>query len=575
MKPQTLLISIVCSAIAAGTHLTAAEANGGETIEPSATADSTQETPAQRDARMKWWREAKFGMFIHWGVYAVPARNGEWVMHKEKIPVATYREFAKEFNPIRYDPAAWARLAKDAGMRYMVITSKHHDGFALFPSAATDWDIADATPYGKDLLGPLVTAAHGEGLKIGFYYSQAQDWTHPGGAKSRYKEGDGWDPAQKGDFDTYLKTIAIPQTRELITRYKPDTFWWDTPTWMNRDRAKPLHGIVAKVPGIITNNRLGGGYSGDTKTPEQFVPITGYKGDWETCMTIGGNWGYVTEDMKRLKPSSDLIRKLADICSKGGNFLLNVGPCKDGTIDEGMAGRLREMGTWVSANGESIYGTTAGPFRRLSWGCATRKGDRLYLHVFNWPTDGKLRVPLNNRAISAHLLTSPAAPLRTASDPNRITIDVPPSASHPADTVVVLKIEGEPVVPPLPTTGASATATATDGRNAAANVLDGTGEKRWLAPKSEKSATLEITLKEATTIAAFGFDEPDVWPRRNQKFTLSAMSDGQWSELAKGTTNGHGKAENIKPVSTSKVRLTLECSDGGPGVAEFELYRPE
>lgn len=575
MKNPSLLISLICPVVMVGGTLAAAEANGGETIDPSIKAVSAAETPSQRDARMKWWRDAKFGMFIHWGVYAVPARNGEWVMHKEKIPVATYRQFAKEFNPVRYDPIAWARLAKDAGMRYMVITSKHHDGFALFPSDATDWDIADATPYGKDLLGPLVKAAHGEGLKIGFYYSQAQDWTHPGGAKSRYNEGEGWDPAQQGSFDTYLKSIAIPQTRELITRYKPDIFWWDTPTWMNAARAKPLHDIVATVPGIITNNRLGGGYGGDTKTPEQFVPITGYKGDWETCMTIGNNWGYVTEDMKRLKPSADLIRKLADICSKGGNFLLNVGPRKDGTIDEGMAGRLLEMGKWVSANGESIYGTTAGPFRRLSWGCATRKGNTLYLHVFDWPKDGKLHVPLKNRVVSAHLLTSPASKLKAASEPGRITIDVPATPVDPVDTVVVLTIDGNPDVPGLPTLGATATASATDGKNIASNVFDGTGEKRWLAPKKEKSATLEITLKDAATISAFGFDEPDVWPRRNQKFTLSAMMDGQWRELAKGSTNGHGKAENIKAVTASKFRLDLECAAGAPGVAELELYRPE
>ncbi|MBN8459365.1 MAG: alpha-L-fucosidase [Verrucomicrobia bacterium] len=575
MKNPSLLVSLICPVVMFGGPLAAAESNGGETIDPSIKAVSGAETLAQRDARMKWWRDAKFGMFIHWGVYAVPARNGEWVMHKEKIPVATYRRFAQEFNPVRYDPVAWARLAKDAGMRYMVITSKHHEGFALFPSDATDWDIADATPYGMDLLGPLVKAAHGEGLKIGFYYSQAQDWTHPGGAKSRYNEGEGWDPAQQGSFDTYLKSIAIPQTRELITRYNPDIFWWDTPTWMNVARAKPLHDIVATVPGIITNNRLGGGYGGDTKTPEQFVPITGYKGDWETCMTIGNNWGYVTEDMKRLKPSADLIRKLADICSKGGNFLLNVGPRKDGTIDEGMAGRLLEMGKWVSANGESIYGTTAGPFRRLSWGCATRKGNTLYLHVFDWPKDGKLRVPLENRAVSAHLLTSPASRLKTASEPGRITIDVPATPADPADTVVVLTIEGSPDVPGLPTLGATATASAADGKNIASNVFDGTGEKRWLAPKTEKSATLEIILKQAATISAFGFDEPDVWPRRNQKFTLSASIDGQWREIAKGSTNGHGKAANITPVTASKFRLDLECDAGAPGVAELELYRPE
>jgi len=557
------------------TPLSAAEANGGETIDPGAAAVSVAETPAQRDARMAWWREARFGMFIHWGVYAVPARSGEWIMHSEKTPVAKYKEYAKDFNPVKYDPQAWAQLAKDAGMRYMVITSKHHDGFGLFPSDATTWDIADATPYKKDLLGPLAKAARDKGLKIGFYYSQAQDWTHPGGAKARYNEGEGWDEAQKGDFDTYLKTIAIPQTRELITRYKPDIFWWDTPTWMTKERAKPLNDIVKTVPGIITNNRLGGGYNGDTHTPEQFVPVTGYPGDWETCMTIGYHWGYVTADMDHLKPASDLIRKLADICSKGGNFLLNVGPKPDGTIPDGMIERLRETGKWVSANAESIYGTSAGPFHRLSWGCATRKGDKLYLHVFKWPQDGKLRVPLKNQAKSAWLLAKPAGKLTVTAESQRLVIDLPAQALDPVNSVVVLQIEGEPEVPALPTAGATVTASASQPNQPVSNVFDGTGAKRWFAPKDVKEATLNIELAEATTISAYGFDEPDVWPRMNQKFTLEAEVDGVWKEIAKASTDGHGKAADIKPVTAKKFRLILSCDKGGPGVAELQLYRPE
>ena len=240
---------------------------------------ASRESPTQRDARMRWWREAKFGLFIHWGVYAVPAGKygdqagyGEWIMYSAKIPVAEYRGFARRFNPVRYNPAQWARIAKDAGMRYLVITSKHHDGFALFPSDVTEWDIADATPYKKDLLGPLVEAAHREGLKIGFYYSQAQDWNNPGGAKANFKEGDGWDNAHRGDFDAYLKNLSVPQVREILTRYPIDILWWDTPTWMNPDRSAPLAALTALRPGLVTNNRLGKGFRGDTATPEQFVP---------------------------------------------------------------------------------------------------------------------------------------------------------------------------------------------------------------------------------------------------------------------------------------------------------------
>ena len=299
MLTLAMLAAVLLSQSRAAAAAKPAEEVAGVTMEESATTAKVAETPAQRDARMAWWREAKFGLFIHWGVYAVPAGKygektsyGEWIMNSAKIPVAEYKGFAKQFNPVKYDPAAWARLAKDAGMRYIVITSKHHDGFALFPSEASHWNIAEATPYKKDLLGPLVSAAKAEGLKIGFYYSQSQDWNNPGGAKSGFKEGEGWDDAHKGDYDAYLKNVAVPQVRELLTRYPIDILWWDTPMHMTPQRAAPLAALTKLRPGLITNNRLGGGYRGDTETPEQFVPVTGYKGDWETCMTMNGHWGY-------------------------------------------------------------------------------------------------------------------------------------------------------------------------------------------------------------------------------------------------------------------------------------------
>ncbi len=197
---------------------------------------------------------------------------GEWIMNRGKIPVAEYKAFARQFNPVRYDPDAWVRLAKEAGMKYIVITSKHHDGFALFDSKATDWDVVDATPYGKDLLAPLAEACREHGLRLGFYYSQAQDWNHPGGAAA----GGHWDPAQDGDMDAYLHDIAVPQVREILSNYgKLGVLWWDTPTDMTKERAEMLLPLLDLQPGIITNNRLGGGYAGDLSTPEQHIPATG------------------------------------------------------------------------------------------------------------------------------------------------------------------------------------------------------------------------------------------------------------------------------------------------------------
>jgi alpha-L-fucosidase len=417
------------------------------------------ETREQRDERMAWWREARFGMFIHWGVYAVPAGTykgeridgiGEWIMHRGQIPVNEYKAYAKQFNPVKYDPEAWAGLARKAGMRYMVITSKHHDGFALFPSAVTDWDVADATPYGKDLIGPLAKAARDEGLRFGLYYSQAQDWNHPGGAKARYEEGDGWDELQKGDFDDYLNEIAIPQVAEILCRYHPDILWWDTPRWMNPERAGRLLPLVRLVPGIITNNRLGGGYRGDTETPEQHIPATGYPDrDWEVCMTMNDTWGYKSYD-NNWKSTEDLIRKLCDIVSKGGNFLLNVGPTAEGLIPQPSIERLEEIGAWMDVNGESIYGTTASPFYHLSWGRCTKKlhggGATLYLQVFDWPENGKLVVPgLLNMPVSVRLLQNGAelSARQIREEVPGIVIQVPREAPDPSASVIRLEIEGE------------------------------------------------------------------------------------------------------------------------------------
>ena len=586
MKPTSSPGSLAIAVLFAGAFQSlavtqAAEEVPGVTMEPTSGSVQAVETPAQRDARMAWWREAKFGLFIHWGIYAVPAGKygdnphyGEWIMNSAKIPVATYQEFARQFNPVKYDPAAWASLAKDAGMKYIVITSKHHDGFALFPSEASKWNVRDATPYKKDLLAPLVTAAKSEGLKIGFYYSQSQDWNNPGGAKSGSPEGGGWDEAHKGSYDAYLKDVAVPQVRELLTRYPIDILWWDTPMFMDRKRAEPFAALTKLRPGLMMNNRLGGGFNGDTATPEQFVPVTGYKGDWETCMTMNDHWGYNAVD-KNWKSSADLIRKLADICAKGGNFLLNIGPTAEGEFPPACIDRLKDIGHWLKANGDSIYGTTAGPFPYLSWGVATRKSDKLYLHVFEWPKGGKLRVPLDNTPKAAALLVSPDKKLTVTKDKDCLVIDVPATAPDAVDSVITLEVEGTPVVRPLPTAGATATASASASGSEPANALDGSGEKRWRAPAEAKSAWLELNLAEPAPISAFGLDEPDVWPRMNQKFTLEAYTGDKWIKVAEGKTNGHGLKKSITPVTAQKFRLTMECDKGSPGVAELQLYRGE
>jgi alpha-L-fucosidase len=422
--------------------------------------DDRHETKEQKDARMAWWREAKFGMFIHWGLYSELGGYyngkhvdglGEWIMNNGKIPVADYAKIAEQFNPQKFNADQWVALAKQAGMKYIVITAKHHDGFAMFHTKVDGYNIYDATPFKRDPMAELAAACQKQGIKFGFYYSQAQDWHHPGGAI----RGGSWDPAQQGNMDDYIHNIVVPQIKELVTNYGPlAEFWFDTPDNMTPDRARPIAEVLKLQPQMILDNRLGGGFGGDIETPEGYIPTDPDKNaDWETCTTINGTWGYRSDALKTVRPASSLIDDLVNAASKGGNYLLNIGPDGEGEIPAPEVTSIQGMGDWMKVNSEAIYGTTASPFeKKPDWGRITAKPGKLYLCVFTWPTDGHLLLPITNKITSAHLLAQPSQSLYMTTTPNGVLFNLPPTSPDPIAGVVEVSYDGPiDMLPPPPT----------------------------------------------------------------------------------------------------------------------------
>ena len=341
--------------------------------------DYLKESKEDFDQRMKWWREARFGMFIHWGVYAVPAgihngleikQVGEWIQLFAKIPISDYEKYAKQFNPTKYDAEEWAKLMKKAGMKYVVITSKHHDGFALWDSKVSEYDAVDFAPYGKDILKSLAAACKAQGIKFGLYHS-IMDWHHPQAQANNEPEYD-YQNHPNEEFPEFVKNYLKPQLKELIDNYNPDIMWFDG-EWINdftHEMGLDLYQYVRTLKhDIIINNRVDKGrkgmagmnredqkYAGDFGTPEQEILEGTAIMDWESCMTMNDTWGFKSYD-HNWKSDEMLIHNLVDITAKGGNYLLNVGPTAEGLIPTPSIKRLEKMGEWLEVNGEAIYAT--------------------------------------------------------------------------------------------------------------------------------------------------------------------------------------------------------------------------
>ncbi len=414
--------------------------------------------------RMAWWREARFGMFVHWGLYALPAgvwngreipSLGEWIMRNAPIPAADYEQLARRFHPVKFDAGDWVGLAKRAGMKYIGITAKHHDGFAMFRSPSNPYNIVDATPFRRDPMAELAAACHRAGIRLCFYYSQAQDWHAPGGAGKLEECRDGqWSQPTVAPerFAHYLEQVAFPQVTELLTQYGPvGLIWFDTPIAMTPAQSRALADLVHRLqPECLVNGRVGNEAGDYRSLGDNQIPVGRLAGDWETPATINDTWGYKRHD-QNWKPAGDLIYLLANLAGKGVNYLLNVGPTAEGEIPAPSIERLEAVGRWMDANGSAIYGTQAGPFPAdFEWGSVTRKGRTLYLLVHAWPADGVLRLGgLRTRARRAALLAAPGAalPLRqqhdAAADRHSLEIALPAAPPDPAVSVIALELDGE------------------------------------------------------------------------------------------------------------------------------------
>lgn len=406
---------------------------------------------------IKWFKEAKFGMFIHWGLYSKLGGewkgkkyygSGEWLMSQAKIPVKEYEQVAAGFNPVGFNAEEWAQLAADAGMKYMVITAKHHEGFSMYDSKATSFDMADASAYHKDPMKPLSEAVRKRGLQFGFYYSQFQDWYEPNGGKNS------WDfDESKKNYQLYYQQKAIPQIKELLTQYGPlGILWFDTPGGMTKEQTQRfIDSLRLLQPGCLFSSRVGHGLGDYKDLGDSELPPTPVKGAWESLYTHNDSWGYINHDLNFKTPEA-IIQLLAHVASRGGNLLLNVGPDGEGRIPEYSIRYLKEAGKWLRTYGTSIYGTTYGLIADQPWGVSTSAPGKQFLHVLHQPENRKLFVPLqqNIRIKKVYLLKN-KQPLQFSLNSTDCTIQLPASLSPSADEVIVMEYEGRLPEPSLKT----------------------------------------------------------------------------------------------------------------------------
>lgn len=551
-----------------------------------------RESSAERDARLRWWRDARFGMFIHWGPVSLRGTEIGWSRGRQ-VPADEYDQLYKKFAPVRFDAEAWVSIAKAAGMKYVVITSKHHDGFCLWDSETTKYDIA-STPFARDVLAELAEACRKQGLRFSTYYSIC-DWWHPD-----YPTGSPGGRTLKPSpnlprYIAYMKR----QLHELVEKYGPLGILWFDGEWekpWTPELGKDLYRYVRDLqPNIIVNNRVGKGRSGmagttgaeslapgDYDTPEQRVGAFNRERPWETCMTICRQWAWKPDDT--MKPLRECMQTLLRTVGGDGNLLFNVGPMPDGRIEPRQAERLREMGRWLETYGSAVYGTRGGPFKPGRWGASTSTRDRIHLFVMRWPSEGPLRLPAIPRRIVSWQTCTPGE-VRVVQSTDAITVSAPESARDAIATVIELTVDGRAVaIEPLSVSSFPSGSLAFGRPARASNVfqnqasygpgmaVDDDPETRWATDAGTLSAWLEVDLGAPVKIGRVVIDER-AW-HRVRKFELRCRDGEVWKTVLSGTTIGEGFSSDFAPATARHVRLEILEATEGPTLWEFRVLPP-
>lgn len=425
----------------------------GNEVKTSIESSPSKEVDIEQD-NMQWWRDGRFGMFIHWGLYAqcegywngkpVPGL-GEWIFRISEIPVKDYHELTKTFTAENLDVESWIKLAKDAGMKYVVITAKHHDGFALFKSNVDSFNVVDATPYGKDVIRQFVDACNKYGLKIGFYYSQFQDWSYPGAGGNNWEPG--YEYTEEG-FVKYMKKKALPQVREILTNYgKIDMIWYDTPRVMTKKQSETFLNIARELqPDIIVSGRVGNDLGDYVQMEDNNLPKRRQDFDWEVPVTMNHTWAYKRDD-DHWKSTKYLLWQLTYSTSMNGNYLLNIGPKADGTVPAASVERLEQIRDWMKVYGEAVTNAQPSPFKNeFEWGSMTQNEDKLFLNIVDWPENQKIPIyGLKNKVLKSYFLKDKQA-VKFSRNGDYLELHVPELAVDPYVSVIVLEIDGAPEV---------------------------------------------------------------------------------------------------------------------------------